>query len=98
MRVVWTRNAILDLVSIEQSIALDNPPAGAAMVEKLLARSERLSDHPESGRVVPEFQNDAIRELVVNRYRLVYHIAPDDIQILTVFEGHRLMPIAEPEG
>ena len=32
---------------------------------------ERLCDHPEIGRVVPEFAVPSIRELVVRSYRLI---------------------------
>ena len=43
------------------------------------------------GRQVPEFGRKDLRELIVRNYRIVYHLTADRIEIVTVFEGHRLM-------
>lgn len=51
---------------------------------------------PESGRIVPEFGRDDFREFIIRSYRLVYRIFSDRIEVLTVFEGHRLIPIERP--
>lgn len=51
---------------------------------------------PESGRIVPEFGRDDLREFIIRSYRLVYRIFSDRIEVLTVFEGHRLIPIERP--
>lgn len=93
MKVRWSRHAALDLVAVEEFVALDSPAAGAALVERLVSRSEGLAEHPGSGRVVPEFGNDRIRELVIDAYRLVYRLEGNCVEVLTVFEGHRQMPI-----
>jgi len=50
-----------------------------------------LTENPRSGRVVPETGNPAIRELIYRGYRVVYRIKGDDLEILSVFEGHRLL-------
>lgn len=44
---------------------------------------------PFAGRVVPELGRDDIREAIVRNYRIVYLIAPNRIEVLTVFEGHQ---------
>jgi plasmid stabilization system protein ParE len=45
------------------------------------------------GRVVPEINNDSIRELLVYSYRLVYQISQDnEIQVLTLFHSKRRFP------
>jgi len=45
----------------------------------------------------PETSNLYIRELIVIKYRIVYRLCRDQIEILTVFEGHRQFRIDETE-
>ena len=52
---------------------------------------ERLTDFPRSGRVVPEFERSDIRELIVQSYRIVYRVRGEDVEILTVHHGARLL-------
>jgi len=45
------------------------------------------------GRVVPEINNDTIRELLVYSYRLVYQISQDDeIQVLALIHSKKQFP------
>jgi len=54
-----------------------------------------LVDNPRSGRTVPEIGNSDIRELIYRGYRIVYRLNGDRIEILTVFEEHRLLRLNE---
>ncbi|MBX7231737.1 MAG: hypothetical protein K1X29_06590 [Bdellovibrionales bacterium] len=47
-----------------------------------------MSHFSKRGRVVPEFNQENLREWLEN-YRLVYRVKAASIEILTVFEGHR---------
>jgi plasmid stabilization system protein ParE len=47
------------------------------------------------GRTVLELANPNIRELIFKRYRIVYRLKANCIEILTVFEGHRRIRIDE---
>ena len=51
-----------------------------------------LSIAPLAGRKVPEFMRDDIRELIEGNYRIVYQVFEDRLVVLTVFEGHHLLP------
>ena len=33
-----------------------------------------------------------MRELLLGSYRIVYRVAKGGVEVLTVFEGHRLLP------
>ena len=91
MNVVWTRRALRDIEAIGWYISSDNADAAARVVGRLLDRAESLARFPRQGRVVPEFDEKSIRELLIGSYRLVYRVRPDSVRILTVFEGHRLL-------
>ena len=48
-----------------------------------------------AGRIIPEISNTHIRELIIRNYRVVYRISGDQIEILTVFKGHRILKRSE---
>ncbi len=92
MTVVWTLQALDRLAEIEAFIAEDDPIAAEQHTERLIARAEILEKHPRIGRVVPEAPGGELRELLEGHYRIVYRLRGERVEILTVFEGHRLMP------
>lgn len=92
MSVKWSREAGENLVEIEEFIARDSVERAIRFVDDLVDHAEAiLSDNPRSGRTVPEIGNSDIRELIFRGYRIVYRFNDDRIEILTVFEGHRLL-------
>jgi toxin ParE1/3/4 len=44
-----------------------------------------------SGRIVPEFENNNIREVFLGNYLIVYLVQNETVLIVTVFEGHKLL-------
>jgi plasmid stabilization system protein ParE len=50
-----------------------------------------LLDFPRLGRVVPEFEQENVRELIVYRYRVIYEIEGEAINIASVVHGARLL-------
>ncbi|HEX4953281.1 MAG TPA: type II toxin-antitoxin system RelE/ParE family toxin [Thermoanaerobaculia bacterium] len=88
----WSRRAQADLEEIGDFIAADKPEAARRWVDKLLENARRAALLPRAGRVVPEFGMEALREILVGSYRIVYRITDREIQVITVFEGHRRFP------
>ena len=63
------------------------------MVDKLTRRSQQIGDFPVSGRVVPEYEEYTVREVIEPPYRIIYRLAPDDrVDVLAVIHGARLSP------
>jgi toxin ParE1/3/4 len=92
MKVYWTQNAAEHLVNIYEYIALNSPTYAKRMVDKITRRSEQIADHPFSGRKVPEYDAEDIRELIEKPYRIIYRIKPDRIDVVAVIHGSRLLP------
>jgi len=92
MRVHWTENAIGHLVNIYEYIAINSPTYGRRVVDSITRRSEQIAEQPLSGRKVPEYDAEDIRELIENPYRIIYRIKPDQIDVLAVIHGARLLP------
>lgn len=58
-----------------------------------MAAVDRLREFPESGRVVPEQDDPAVREVIVGAYRVVHEVRPDGrVEVLTVFHAARWFP------
>jgi plasmid stabilization system protein ParE len=72
MKVYWTLNAIKHLTNIYDYIALNSPTYARRMVDRITRRSEQISTQPLSGRKVPEYEAEDIRELIEKPYRIIY--------------------------
>jgi toxin ParE1/3/4 len=73
-RVVWSRRASQHLEAIADYIAADSPTYAGIVVKKVVHQTRALSRFPRSGRKVPEFDNENIRELLVYSYRVIYRL------------------------
>src|SRR5258706_10558214 len=88
----WNKIALDDLEQIAEYIAKDSERYAARTVQKIFDRAEILKASPYGGRKVPEMNYENIRELIEGNYRIIYEIhSKDDIEILTVFHGARLL-------
>jgi toxin ParE1/3/4 len=88
-KVLWTENAIQDLLGIKTFIAQDSIDRAEEWIIELFNAGENLSQFSTRGRIVPEFNQKNLRELLIENYRLVYRVNSKNIEIITVFEGHR---------
>jgi len=41
--------------------------------------------------MVSEIGRDDIREIILGNYRVIYRITPDEVEILTIYHGARLL-------
>ena len=90
MRVDWTDLALDRADEIAQHIAEDDREAAVRGMVGLFDAADRLSDFPESGRMVPELEQRDVRELVYGAYRVFYRVG-DAVSVLSVRHGSRLI-------
>jgi len=93
MKLIWTDPSIEDLRAVRDYIGRDSDYYAADLVEQVVLSVERLLRFPKLGRVVPEAQDESIRELVHQNYRIIYRIAGERIEILTIVHGSRDLTI-----
>lgn len=91
MKVAWSKRSLTRLQAIRRHIAQDDPAAASRHIELILNQGAELAHFPRRGRVVPEWANENVRELIVKGYRVIYEVTDEAIEILTIFEGHRLL-------
>jgi toxin ParE1/3/4 len=73
-KLTWSPAARDDLHAIVVFIARDNTNRAMSFGYDLISETDRLKEFPESGRVVPEYRNNDIREIIFRPYRLVYRV------------------------
>jgi toxin ParE1/3/4 len=89
VKIVWTQIAIEDLQLIHEYISKDSKLYAERLIEKIIERVDQLETFPKSGRVVPEFETETIRELIEGNYRIIYQILPDYIGIVRIHHSAR---------
>ena len=89
--VVWALTALDDLQAIRDYVARDSERYADALVDRILGAVDRVAVFPRSGRVVPEFMNDAMREVVQGNYRIVYRLTAVRVEVVAVVHGARLL-------
>lgn len=94
MKIVWSREARDDLLSIRMFVAVDNPIAARKLVSRIVDFTESLlHTAPNSGRIG---RVAGTRELIVARtaYIVPYRIKDSTIEIIRVYHGARKWPDA----
>jgi toxin ParE1/3/4 len=89
---IWSDRALRDLQAIDTYIAADDPVAAERWVDKLLAAAQRTAVLPHSRQAVREKGREHLRQVFVRTYRIVYRFDDKRVEVVTVFEGHHLLP------
>ena len=70
---------------------------GERLVAEVFQRVETLADHPDIGRVVPEFGQSFLRELIYLPFRIVYRHDTKRVRVVRVWRSERLLRL-EPDS
>jgi len=79
-------------------IAQDSRPAAERLLIQALDAATSLDTFSERGRVVPEFDQSTIREIIVQRYRLLYEVTAAEAHVLAFIHGARDLTRFRVEG
>lgn len=89
-KLIWSLQAVKDIEGICQYIEKNSPAAAAKFAIEIIDLIERIPRAPGRGSMVPEFGDKNLRErLFRRRYRIVYRVHTNAIQIVTVCHGAR---------
>lgn len=98
MEIRLTESALADLEDIHSWYGEQGAPGvGTRFVADIIARIERLEDYPDIGRIVPEFGQDDLREIIYPPFRIVYRRDPLSVRIVRVWRSERRLRLAEDE-
>jgi len=85
----FTESALRDLEEMPAWYVEGVPDVGTRLVAEVSRRVEVLADHPNMGRVVPEFDQSILRELIHPPFRIVYQRDPKRIRVVRVWRSER---------
>lgn len=73
------------------------PEVGERLLGEIFAAIAVLADHPDMGRIVPEFEQPFLRELIRPPFRIVYRRDPKRVRIVRVWRSERLLDVPDEE-
>jgi len=95
MKILIANSAFQDLESIsayylEQGVS----HIGKKFVTEIIDHIQILVDHPAMGRIVPEFDQPSIREIIHPPFRIVYLREVETIKVIRIWRSERLLSLA----
>ncbi len=72
VKIVWSEEALKDIEEIISFISKDSELYTVNFASKIINAVETLKVFPEIGRIVPEYGDPKIREIIYSNYRIVY--------------------------
>ena len=90
-KLVWADSALDDLDCTAEYISRDSAAYAASFVRRVISAVESVHRMPESGGIVPEFDRQNLREVLVDTYRVVYSLSVSEVRIVAIIHGARLM-------
>ena len=95
----FAESALTDLESIrawnaEQGV----PDVSERLIDEIVASIEALADHPDMGRIVPEFGQPFLRELIRPPFRIVYRRDPKHVRVVRVWRSERLLDVPDEDA
>lgn len=88
-RVVWTAQARDALTEALEHLAGDSRAAAERLLTDCLAAASSLAELSQRGHRIEEASEAAVRQLIVQRYRLLYEVTDAEVQILALIHGAR---------
>ena len=89
-----SRSARSDIQDIVRYISIDDPDQALRFGRFLIHHTKSLGKFPERGRIVPEFDDESIREIIVRAYRIIYRVNHQtlSIEVIRFWHAGRGMP------
>ncbi|HEY0019549.1 MAG TPA: type II toxin-antitoxin system RelE/ParE family toxin [Longimicrobium sp.] len=93
---IWSIRAKADILKLAKYIEQDSKANADTMVGSIIEAVRRLPELPLSGRVVPEWNRAAFRELIVYPYRVVYTVSSGHVGIAMIRHSRQPLPKRPP--
>lgn len=93
-KITFAASALTDLEEIRSwYIEQQVPDAGEKLIAEMISKVEQLSGFPGSGRVVPEFGINNIREILHPPFRIIYRFDKNRVRVVRIWRSERLLRI-----
>ena len=89
VKIIWSENALEDIEQISEFIRRDSSDRAALFISRLIDATEKLSEYPNSGRIIPEVKIKEYCEIIYGAYRIMYKLEQHNILILADIHSAR---------
>ena len=97
--ITFAESAVRDLEEIQAWYESEFvPEVGQRLVSEVFEGAEALRDNPDMGRVVPEFGQKYLRELIHPPFRIVYKRESKKVRVVRVWRSERLLKLSGVPG
>ena len=94
LSIFFAESAVLDLEEIREYYADQGlNEVGERFLNAIFGLVQGLNDYPDRGRIVPEFEQPFLRELIHPPFRIVYRRGAEKIEIVRVWRSERLLKL-----
>jgi len=98
VKISISASAFNDLENIKEYYKEEGvPDTGNEFVVSIIDHLQTLRDNPDIGRIVPEFGEAKIRELIHSPFRIVYLREQSSIHVIRVWRSERLLILPESD-
>lgn len=92
VKIVWTELSLLDLKEIFDYIAANSQRYATITTNKIYQKVQVIAENPFTGKIVDEFNEKSIRELIEGKYRIIYKTKTNSqVDILRIYHSARLL-------
>jgi toxin ParE1/3/4 len=95
-RLTWAPAAVEDLESTCEFIGRRSEQYARVVAERIVALVESIPKLPRAGSIVPEYDQDDLRERLYHHYRIIYRLRGEDVEIVRICHGARPLPPTAP--
>lgn len=81
VRLRWSNEALDELADVADFVAQFSAAYADELTTRILEAADRLIEFPELGRKNAALGSEHVRELLIEKYRLVYYV---DTQLVTI--------------
>jgi toxin ParE1/3/4 len=93
-QISFAASAVMDLEDMQAYYSDEGAPdVGKRLAAEIISQVERLQAHPLSGRVVPEFHVEHLREIIYPPFRNVYRHDKNKVRIIRIWRSERMLRI-----
>jgi toxin ParE1/3/4 len=96
-QLTWSPRAIRDLQDICDYLSHNSDRYARVFAQQVVALIESIPRQPRLGGIVPEYDREDVRERLFHNYRIVYRLRGDDVEVVSISHGARLLPPSFPD-
>jgi len=85
MKVNFSHDSKEFIFKLKSHISLDNPSKAKSYTIKLVSRIRDMLQHPYIGKVNATFDDESIREIILDGIKIIYKIYPNSVAVVMIY-------------